>query len=74
MPSDPSLPPGPPATPQSSTGGWTIGVWQSGGLRYVLVVAGDVRAYRDVIDSHSAPFAWTPLPKPRSLTHRAAVL
>jgi len=74
MPSDPSLRSRPPVSPQVSTGGWTIGVWQSGGLRYVLVVSGDVRAYRDLIDSSSAPFAWMPLPKPRSLTYRAAVL
>jgi len=73
MPSDASLPSRPPVSPQMSTG-LTIGVWQSGELRYVLVVFGDVRAYRDLIDSNPAPFAGSPLPRPRSLTYRAAVL
>jgi hypothetical protein len=73
MPSDASLPSRPPVSPQMSTG-LTIGVWQSGELRYVLVVSGDIRAYRDLIDSNSAPFAESPLPRPRSLTYRAAVL
>jgi hypothetical protein len=37
--------------PQYSTGGWTIGWWQSEGLVYVLIVEGDERTYQDLLNS-----------------------
>jgi hypothetical protein len=37
--------------PQYSTGGWTIGWWQSEGMVYVLIVEGDERTYQDLLNS-----------------------
>ncbi len=47
----------PPMTPDSSTGGLMIGCWQAGGMVYVLVVEGDQRAYRNLIDVADGPLA-----------------
>ncbi|HEX4000607.1 MAG TPA: hypothetical protein VHX65_18810 [Pirellulales bacterium] len=48
---------GSPFKPGSSTGGLTIGCWQSARLVYVLVVEGDERAYRGLLDDSSPPLA-----------------
>jgi hypothetical protein len=46
-----------PLPPQSTTGGLTIGVWEQGGLRYALVVVGDERRYRGLINAAQPPLA-----------------
>ncbi len=46
-----------PFKPGSSTGGLMIGCWQSGELVYVLVVEGDERAYRSLLDIAGPPLA-----------------
>jgi hypothetical protein len=46
-----------PLNPQSSTGGLSIGAWQSQGLVYVLVVEGDQRAYRRFLRPGRQPLA-----------------
>jgi hypothetical protein len=51
------MPSAPPAVPQSSTGGRSIGAWQTGDLVYVLVVEADERHYQRLIKSTSAPLA-----------------
>jgi hypothetical protein len=51
------LPPSAPHDPQSSTGGVSIGAWQSQGLVYVLVVEGDQRAYRRFLRPGRQPLA-----------------
>ena len=48
----PQLPGSPPGTPSSTTnGGQTIAAWQNAGFVYVLVVEGDEREYRRLINS-----------------------
>jgi hypothetical protein len=47
----------PPLKPGSSTGGLMIGCWQSGAFVYVLVVEGDERAYRSLLDDAGPPLA-----------------
>jgi hypothetical protein len=47
------LPSSAPRTPQSTTAGLAIGVWQSGGLMYVLVVRGNEHDYQKLL--HPAP-------------------
>ena len=37
----------------SSTGGWSVGAWQSGDLTYVLVVEGDRRKFESHLKSHT---------------------
>jgi hypothetical protein len=51
------LPASAPLTPQSATGGLTIGAWQSKGLVYILVVQGDERAYRRFLNPGRQPLA-----------------
>lgn len=51
------LPASPPATPQSSTGGKSIGYWRSGAHLYVLVVEGNERSYRAFVNSSRMPLA-----------------
>jgi hypothetical protein len=46
-----------PFKPGSSTGGLMIGCWQTGELVYVLVVEGDERAYRSLLDEAGPPLA-----------------
>ncbi|HEX4147054.1 MAG TPA: hypothetical protein VHY91_26385 [Pirellulales bacterium] len=53
----PGLPSTVPLEPQSTTGGLTIGAWQSQGLVYVLVVQGDERAYRRFLQPGRQPLA-----------------
>lgn len=53
----PGLPNLPPAKPQSSTGGRSLGMWQAKGLVYFLVVEGDDRFYRTFVKSTSSPLA-----------------
>ena len=53
----PGLPAAAPLAPQSTTGGLTIGAWQSQGLVYVLVVEGDERAYRRFLNPGRQPLA-----------------
>ena len=53
----PGLPAMPPIKPQSSTGGRSLGVWQSRGLVYFLVVEGDDQLYRTFVNSSSSPLA-----------------
>ena len=43
------LPSRPPLSPASATGGYCAAAWQNGGLLCVLVVRGDIGAYRDCI-------------------------
>jgi hypothetical protein len=45
----PDLPSSAPRTPQSTTAGYAIGAWQSGGLMYVLVVRGNEQAYEKLL-------------------------
>jgi Ubiquitinol-cytochrome C reductase Fe-S subunit TAT signal len=47
----------PPRSPGSNTGGRQIGVWQVGGLVYVLVVEGDVQRYQNLLDASGPPLA-----------------
>ena len=56
------LPSQPPMTPQSTTGGRSVGAWQSAGFLYVLVVDGDERSYRRLINTSVAPLASRSLP------------
>jgi len=51
------LPTSPPAAPQSTTGGKSIGYWRSGGLVYVLVVNGNARSYRAFVSTARMPVA-----------------
>jgi hypothetical protein len=51
------LPGTPPSTPQSTTGGRSIGYWRSGDLVYVLVVEGNEQNYRQFVDSSRTPLA-----------------
>ncbi|HTU25106.1 MAG TPA: hypothetical protein VMF30_06900 [Pirellulales bacterium] len=51
------LPPTAPFDPQSATGGLSISAWQSQGLVYVLVVEGDPRAYRRLLNPGRQPLA-----------------
>jgi hypothetical protein len=52
------LPGSPPGTPASTTtGGQTIAAWQNAGFVYVLVVEGDERDYRQLINSSAARVA-----------------
>jgi hypothetical protein len=51
------LPATPPSTPQSTTGGRSIGYWRSGDLVYVLVVEGNEQDYRQFVDSSRMPLA-----------------
>ncbi|MGD9722387.1 MAG: hypothetical protein AB7O59_12860 [Pirellulales bacterium] len=51
------VPGAPPAAPQSTTGGKSVGYWQAGGLVYVLVVDGNVRNYRAFVSSAGMPLA-----------------
>ena len=46
-----------PLKPGSCTGGLMIGCWQTGELIYVLVVEGDERAYRSLLDDAGPPLA-----------------
>ena len=61
-----ALPSRPPDPPQSTTGGRTIGAWNSGNFSYVLVVEGDLRLYRSFLTSSAPPvLAYAPpLPRP----------
>jgi len=71
MANDPALSSMPPAVPQSTTGGLTIGLWQKGGYRFALVVSGNVAAYRALlIDSNEPPLAWTSPPAVRTVLGR----
>jgi hypothetical protein len=47
----------PPADPQSTTGGRSIGYWHAGNLLYVLVVDGNQHKYRAFVNSARAPLA-----------------
>jgi hypothetical protein len=47
----------PPLKPGSSTGGLMIGCWQSGDFVYVLVVEGNERTYRSLLDDAGPPLA-----------------
>ena len=47
----PLAPAYPPAEPQSTTGGRSIGYWHAGGLAYVLVVDGNERSYRAFVQA-----------------------
>lgn len=54
----PQLPGSPPGTPSSTTtGGQTIAAWQNAGFVYVLVVEGDERDYRRLINTSAAHVA-----------------
>jgi hypothetical protein len=46
-----------PTSPQSTSGGKTIGYWRSGTLVYVLVVEGNERNYRAFLNSAAVPLA-----------------
>jgi hypothetical protein len=48
----------PALTPASSTGGLTIGCWQSGNLAYVLAVEGTDRSYRSLLNETAPPLAF----------------
>ncbi len=52
-----TLPSGPSARPQSTTGGKAVGYWHSGGVIYVLVVPGDERLYRQFVSPPATPLA-----------------
>ena len=52
-----ALPAGPPARPQSTTGGKSVGYWQSNGVIYVLVAPGDERLYRQFVSPSATPLA-----------------
>lgn len=52
-----AAPTSPPTSPQSTTGGQSIGYWRSGDLVYVLVVQGDERDYRSFVNSSRMPLA-----------------
>lgn len=45
----PGLPGGPPLTPTRTTGNRSVGVWQTGGLLYVLVVEGGEGRYQSLL-------------------------
>jgi hypothetical protein len=51
------LPSSPPAMPQSTTGGRAIGYWRAGEQICVLVVPGDARSYRALVNPSAAPLA-----------------
>lgn len=51
------LPATPPAKPQFTTGGRSIGYWQSGKLVYVLVVDGNEHNYRAFVNPAQMPLA-----------------
>jgi hypothetical protein len=51
------LPSSPPAMPQSTTGGRAIGYWRAGDQICVLVVPGDARSYRALVNPAAAPLA-----------------
>ncbi len=53
------LPSSMPRTPQSTTAGYAIGAWQSGGLMYVLVVRGNQQTYQKLLHPVQ-PLAWQP--------------
>jgi len=55
--SRPDLPNSPPAMPQSTTGGRAIGYWRAGDQICVLVVPGDARSYRALVNPSAAPLA-----------------
>jgi hypothetical protein len=52
-----SLPFAPPPVPQFSSGGRTVAGWMSGNRLCVLVIDGDERAYRSLINTGQAPLA-----------------
>ena len=51
----PGLPPCPRSNPRWGTAGYSADAWQVGDTLYVLVVAGDSRAYRNYLDLSHAP-------------------
>jgi hypothetical protein len=61
-----ALPASPPNVPFSTTGGYSIGVWQRGNRVYVLAVRGGERRYRGLIQSSVLLTWWD-----RSCTNRA---
>lgn len=50
----------PPSVPQFTTGGRSIGYWQTGKLLYVLVVNGNEHQYRAFVNPARMPLAWNP--------------
>jgi hypothetical protein len=51
------LPSEPPITPQLPTGGCSAAAWKEGDLVYILVVAGDARAYQGFLNVSRGPYA-----------------